>query len=469
MTTPLQRFTAQGRALMQRVKPQSSSVRNVLKLAGGTAGSQVITVAASPILTRLYGPESFGVLASFASILALLNVVSSLQYELAIAVAEDDDEAIALVWLCFVLVAISTALTALGVALLGNQLLGWLQQPALKPLLWLLPVGVLLTGVYQPLSYWAIRRKQFGLLAQTKFRQSIFGVAINLATAPLGTIGLLLGQIVSQSAGIEAFARENASHLWALRARASLVRNLKTFSRKDHFINPQNLFARFYISLGYLLRYGFPLAKNVSRKYHEFATYGSIACVLNSCALHLPILIIGAHYRDTQLGLLALAQRILLVPIAIISSSTSQFLLSESASRHRSNQILGYTNKTSKKLAVVAILIVGFVLVLAPLLPIVFGDRWTSVSKLVPLLLPMLCGQIIISPLSSLMTGAQKNRESIQGQVCYVLLRVLPLSILVNHIDFYGAVLAYSLFSLLGYACYYDNMIYTFKNSESCL
>jgi O-antigen/teichoic acid export membrane protein len=124
---------------LSRLKPPSASVRDVLKLAGGTAGSQVITVAATPIITRLYGPESFGVLATFASILALLNVVSSLRYELAIAVPEDDDEAITLVWLCFVLVAISTALTALGVVLLRNQLVGWLQQPVLKPLLWLLP------------------------------------------------------------------------------------------------------------------------------------------------------------------------------------------------------------------------------------------------------------------------------------------------------------------------------------------
>ena len=100
--------------LCLRLKPQSASVRNVLKLAGGTAGSQVITVAAAPILTRLYGPESFGVLATYVSILALLNVVSSLRYELAIAVPEDDDEAIALVWLCFVLVAISTALQLWG-------------------------------------------------------------------------------------------------------------------------------------------------------------------------------------------------------------------------------------------------------------------------------------------------------------------------------------------------------------------
>lgn len=101
MTPTLQRLTARGRALAQWLKQQSASSRNVLKLAGGTAGSQVIAMAAAVILTRLYGPESFGVLATFVSILALLNVVSSLRYELAIAVPEDDDEAVALVWLCF--------------------------------------------------------------------------------------------------------------------------------------------------------------------------------------------------------------------------------------------------------------------------------------------------------------------------------------------------------------------------------
>ena len=69
----------------------------MLKLVGGTAGSQVIAMAAAVILTRLYGPESFGVLATFVSILALLNVVSSLRYELAIAVPEYDDEAVTLV------------------------------------------------------------------------------------------------------------------------------------------------------------------------------------------------------------------------------------------------------------------------------------------------------------------------------------------------------------------------------------
>jgi hypothetical protein len=86
----LQHLTTRGWALAQRLKPQSASSRNVLKLAGGTAGSQVISVAAAPILTRLYGPESFGGLAMFVSLLSLLNLVGSLSYKLDIPLPEDD-------------------------------------------------------------------------------------------------------------------------------------------------------------------------------------------------------------------------------------------------------------------------------------------------------------------------------------------------------------------------------------------
>ena len=233
MIPVLQGLTAKWRSLLQRFRPQSD-VRNVLKLASGTAGSQVLTVAAAPILTRLYGPESFGVLATFASILAMLNEVSSLRYELAIAVPEDDDDAIALVWVCFVLVSISTLITALWVTLLGNQLASWLHQPALKSLLWLLPVGVLLTGVFCPLSYWAIRCKQFGLLAKAKFRQSIYGLMINLMSAQLGTIGLLLGQIVSQSTGFVAILRWSAADLLKKR-QTKPIAFIRILQRYSHF------------------------------------------------------------------------------------------------------------------------------------------------------------------------------------------------------------------------------------------
>jgi len=38
----------------------SALVRNVALVGSGTAGAQAITMAFSPVITRIYGPEAFG-------------------------------------------------------------------------------------------------------------------------------------------------------------------------------------------------------------------------------------------------------------------------------------------------------------------------------------------------------------------------------------------------------------------------
>lgn len=418
MTPTLQRLTARGRALAQRLKPQSASSRNVLKLAGGTAGSQVISVAAAPILTRLYGPESFGVLATFASILALLNVVSSLRYELAIAVPEDDDEAVALVWLCFVLVAISTGLTALGVLLLGDQLVIWLNEPAFKPLLWLLPVGVMLSGIYQPLSYWAIRRKQFGLLAQTKFRQSIFGVVTNLAAAPLGTIGLLLGQIVSQSAGFVAILRQSAALL----------------------LQPT-------VTPGMIVQ--------TLKRYCHFGIYDSPAGLINAIGNQVPNLIFASAFGAAQLGQLALAQRLLLLPAGLIANSVGQVFLSQVAERYRAGTLRQLVRQASRKLFLYGLVAASAVLlILVPLMPLLFGQEWEPTKRIIPLLIPLFLGQLVVSPLSNAFTGSQKMRMGLIFQSLLMIVRLLPLFLFAFSTSFDFAVAAYSLAAALGYLFY---------------
>ncbi len=404
---------------LRRFRPHSASLRNVLKLAGGTAGSQVISVAAAPILTRLYGPQSFGVLATFASILALLNVVSSLRYELAIAVPEDDDEAVALVWLCFGLVAISTGLTALGVLLLGDQLVGWLKEPAIKPLLWLLPVGVLLSGVYQPLSYWAIRRKQFGLLAQTKFRQSIFGVATNLAAAPLGTIGLLLGQIVSQSAGFVAILCQSA----ALLLRPAITPAV----------------------LGRTLR-----------RYSHFGIYSSPAGLINTIGNQLPILIFASAFGAVQLGQLALAQRLLLLPAVLIGSSVGQVFLSQAAERYRAGTLPALMRQASLKLLLYGLAMAAVAsLGLAPLMPVIFGAQWEPTQSIIPILIPLFLGQLTISPLSMALIASQANKADMLAQLCLTIVRLFSLFVgLSLGFGFEKALAVYSLSCFTGYCVY---------------
>ena len=63
----------------------------------GTAISQGILIAATPILTRIFSPENFGIFALYLSIVGTISLVSSWKYELAIVLPDKDDDAKALV------------------------------------------------------------------------------------------------------------------------------------------------------------------------------------------------------------------------------------------------------------------------------------------------------------------------------------------------------------------------------------
>ena len=378
-------------------------MRNVLKLAGGTAGSQVITVAAAPILTRLYGPESFGVLATFASILALLNVVSSLRYELAIAVPEDDDEAIALVWLCFVLVAISTALTALGVALLGDQLASWLDQPALKTLLWLVPVGVLLAGVYQVLSYWAIRRKQFGLLAKTKLNQSITSVTLNLALAPFGSIGLLLGQIASTSSGIYQILTGIS------RSASTILTGKSKVKIRTHLAN------------------GAKVAKN----YWSISIYNSFAGLINSLYPLLYSFVLSSAGNIEALGMLFLAKRLVDAPSALVSKSAGDVFLSQVALA-KGAELYKLCKRNIMFLTISsASILMPYVLVLALFGDRVFGVIWEPrIQIYLACLVPSSVLQIALGSTGLAFVTSDKNLNGLFAQIGMLLFRLIPIAIL---------------------------------------
>ena len=110
--------------------PRSSSfATDVLKLVTGTTFAQIIAVLASPLLTRLYGPEAFGFFALFTSITSIIGVVACMRYEMAIMLPKTDEEAANLLGLCLLCVAVVSALTVPALYFGGDVLLPLLRAP----------------------------------------------------------------------------------------------------------------------------------------------------------------------------------------------------------------------------------------------------------------------------------------------------------------------------------------------------
>lgn len=70
----------------------SSLLRNISAVACGTAAGQVVVFAFSPLITRIYGPEAFGLQGVFLALISILSPAIALRYPMAIVVAETDGE-----------------------------------------------------------------------------------------------------------------------------------------------------------------------------------------------------------------------------------------------------------------------------------------------------------------------------------------------------------------------------------------
>ena len=71
----------------------SDFIKSVITLVTGTGIAQGIAFLAAPVLSRYYEPEDFTVFALFSATAAILSVVATARYELAIPLPKEDKDA----------------------------------------------------------------------------------------------------------------------------------------------------------------------------------------------------------------------------------------------------------------------------------------------------------------------------------------------------------------------------------------
>lgn len=358
------------RAFFLRTSRDRGFVRNVAVLAGGAALGQGLAVLASPLLTRLYTPVSFGVLAAYTSIFSILVVVASLRYEQAIPLPEDDETAANLLVLSLGIVLGVSALAGLAVWLGGEQIARWANTPALRPYLWLLPLGLLGAGVYLVFNYWAVRKQAFGRIAQTKLSQSVGMVVtqVGLGLLKLDPAGLLVGDVVGRVSGSGSLTVLS----W----------------RQDG---------------GLLKRVSARGLRRAASRYRRFPLLSSGSVLLNTAGLQLPPLLMVAFYGPQIGGWFALGQRVIGVPMALVGQAVAQVYLRE-ASRlalESSGTLYRLFFKTAQRLLLVGGVPIAVLAAIGPwLFALVFGENWHEAGMYVQLLTAMFVAQFVVVPLS---------------------------------------------------------------------
>ena len=179
---------------------KSEFTRNVFTLTSGTAIAQAIPVVLSPVLSRLYSPEDFGILALFMSVAAVLSVIATGRYELAIMIPENKKDAYNVLAISLLISFVTGILSLILVLLLRKSAVVFFDEPNIGPWFFLIPVVVLFAGIYQSFNYWSTRQKTFKLNAVSRVSQSTTNVitSLGLGIAKAGPAGLIAGYIIGQ-------------------------------------------------------------------------------------------------------------------------------------------------------------------------------------------------------------------------------------------------------------------------------
>jgi len=400
-------------------------VRSVITLVGGTAIGQIVAVAASPLLTRLYSPSDFGVIAIYGSLLAMPGALASLRYEAAIPLPAEDEQAANIVGLSVLLVLSWVILAFLGVTLYPDEIVGLTNAPGLRPYLVYLPISLLGVGLYQVLSHWALRKKAYRALAGTKIRQSLGQVCTQLILGLFhaGQTGLVIGEVVGRVSGSGTLA-------WAMWIESREV--LK------------------HISWATLWR--------VAIRYKRFPVFSSWSTLLNSVGMQIPTLLLGVSYGSEVVGWLMLSQRIMGIPLTLVGNAIAQVYLAESASLIHSapHMVAKLFWQTLKRLIILGTLLVGGSALVGPwAFAFVFGSGWAESGAYVQILTPLFALQFIASPFGGTL-------GILERQDLHLLREILRVAIMAGAVvlaqvfrqSTSGALLFLSLGGALGYMVY---------------
>jgi O-antigen/teichoic acid export membrane protein len=370
----------------------SAKRRGVLAIAGGATGGQIVAVAASPILTRLYSPSDFGVFAVLLSITVTLGSVAALRYEFAVLLPEDDRDAFSLVFVGLISAVVVAVLGTVTVAFLGTEIASAFQQPALLPWLWFVPAMSALMASYMLMNDLAVRQRRYAASGRRVFLQSTLtaGGQIGLNATGLGPGGLLAGFGLGQLAASVALTR--GAGMSGDIARAAL--------------NRHSLLA-------------------VAMRYRRFPLLLAPSGLVNVLGLQAPVLLMAYWYGSTVAGWLGMTQRILALPMALIGGAIAMVYSGELARAWRINprEAEALFLRSSRTLALIAVPIVVGLVVLGPwLFSFVFGDQWAASGEYARALALGLGAQLVVSPLSQTLIVTEHQGLQVTWDVLRLLL-----------------------------------------------
>lgn len=333
---------------------KSRFVRSVAVVASGTAGAQAITMAFSPVITRLYGPEAFGLLGVFMAMVQVLVPAAALTYPIAIVLPKDDRDARGLARLAANIALPLSFLVAAVIVIGGEPLMGLLGAREISGFALLLPLAMLFAAFAQIAKQWLIRKKQFHVTARAEVAQAL---VTNTAKAGIGWFYPLAFVLILLSTAGQAIH----AGLLALGIKGSWKAAARDDQEKE---SAPSLWA-------------------LAKTHYDFPLYRAPQVLINAISQNLPTMMLAAFFGPASAGFYTICRGVMGLPSNLISRSVGEVFyprITEAA--RRGENLTRLILKATLYLAAVGFVPFAVVVAFGPwLFGLVFGAEWTVAGE----------------------------------------------------------------------------------------
>jgi O-antigen/teichoic acid export membrane protein len=379
--------------LLKKFIPQSLYARNVITLMTGTALAQALPIAIIPMLTRMYGPQEFGLAAIYISCLSVLALIVTGRYELAITLPATDEEAAHIVTFTLKLSLIASVALYIPIFLFGVTIADWMGYSALAPWFYLLPVSVFSIASFNVFQYWCNRKSQYQTMSTNRIQNAAFSSGCNLL---FGLTKISGGMILGPSIGQAIAAGLIGRRVWA-----------QDFSLLDNTTKQGE--------------------KTVASRYVDHPIYIAPAQLLGVIAVQIPTFMIGSIYSLAILGFFSIAYRIVSLPSTLIANSIGEVYRQQiSVAYSERGEFRSIFVSTLKKTSMLAVPPFAAAYFIAPLsFELIFGAQWRLAGDYAQILVVAAFFQFIFTPVDKGAVVVGATRYILAWQVMRLFLILL--------------------------------------------
>lgn len=404
-----------------------SFLRSFFILLLGSSVAQVIPIALSPVLTRIYSPSDYGIFGSYLAITSIGMVIASGRLDMAIFLPNEDTDASHVTMAALLISFVFCMLFAV----VGNLVLFfWPKLTEHHYLVKLLPLSVFVSTCFGCFINLINRKKQYKQMNKSRINQ--------VCMVGAGQYGLGVSKISSGLLVGDVFAKTISVIILYLQMKKNFY-----FSKFDK--------KKFY---------------SILFRYRKFPIFEMPASLLNTLSYQLPYLCMPILFSTSVSGFYFLVYKVLMLPASLAGTAVLEVFRNKvTEAYNRDGECKSIVFKVMLVLLLVSILPTMIIMIFGPyIFKLFFGSSWGVAGEYARVLAPLAMLRFVSAPLSYMFFLREALKMDFKLQFFYLLMVCLAVVIAKYNRD--PLVFAVSL-SGLGCLFYIIQIIISFKLSSN--